>query len=82
MAAGCPVLVSDVDGLRECVEQGKTGLRVNMQQPQRVAEVLQQFLKDSSLRQQLGEAARIAVAKKYSIEYVVKKYIHLYESFL
>lgn len=54
-----PVLVSDVGGLPEVVQHGKTGFVVNRENKEEIAEHLEQLVLDPALRKQMGERGRI-----------------------
>ena len=58
MAAGLPVVASDVGGLRELVRDGETGMLVPSRDPAALADALQPLLADRELRRRLGSAGR------------------------
>lgn len=58
MAAGCCVLVSDIDGCRELVSDGKSGYLVTAGNEQELVEKLIKVILNDSLRIRLGVAAR------------------------
>ena len=62
MAAGLPVVASDVQGLREFV--GGVGLLVSERSPAGFAEQIERLLEDSSLRTTLGRASTAAVQSR------------------
>lgn len=53
-----PVVASDVGGLRDTVEHGRTGLRVPPGDPGALAAALDGLLDDPARRQRMGEAGR------------------------
>ncbi len=59
MAAGRPVVASDVVGLREVVQDGRTGFLVRSGDSQHLATALVRVLQDAGLRARMGEAGRV-----------------------
>jgi glycosyltransferase involved in cell wall biosynthesis len=58
-ASGLPIIVTPVNGVRELIEDGRSGFLV-LPEPGAIAERLSQLAADPSLRRRLGEAARHA----------------------
>lgn len=58
MAAGLPVVASDVGGIAELVRDGHDGLLVPPDRPDRLAAALGRLARDESLRRTLGRSAR------------------------
>jgi len=58
MAAGCACIGTDVVGVREIIDHGRTGLLVPPGDPLALADALQRLLQESALAEQLGHAAR------------------------
>ncbi len=58
MAAGLPVLGSDIAGIRELLTDGETGLLFRVDDPAALAARLQRLLAEPGLRERLGQAAR------------------------
>ena len=58
MAAGCACVASQVLGVREVIEHGRTGLLVPHADAAALADALQQLLQDPALASRLGQAAR------------------------
>jgi phosphatidylinositol alpha-mannosyltransferase len=65
MAAGLPVVATDIPGYREVVRDGVEGLLVPPSSPGQTAEALGRILDDPELAKRLGEAGR-ARAERYS----------------
>ena len=68
MAAGLPVVATDVDGVRECVLHGKTGFLVRPRDPESLAERLLFLLHRDDLASEMGNAGRRRVGDHFSIE--------------
>ena len=58
MAAGLPVVATDVGGVAEAVEDGETGLLVPATDAEALARALERLLADGELRRRLGAAGR------------------------
>ncbi len=76
-AFGKPVVVSDVGGLDEAVEHGKTGLLVPPREPQALADAIIQLLVDSDLRATMEENVK-AKAEDLSWDSIAKKTMEIY----
>ena len=77
MASGVPVVASRVGGLAGTVKDGETGYLVPWLCPEPFAERIDLLLENDSLRRNLGEAAREAVAR-YRWENVAEAVLQLY----
>lgn len=80
MAAGKPVVVTNVGGCSEAVEDGVTGFVVPAAQPAAMAEKLRVLTADQELRLQMGNRARIRAESMFSLAAHVCKTEMLYES--
>lgn len=79
MAAGLPMVVSDVGGNAEAVTDGECGLVVPARDPSALANALALLIGDSGRRLAMGEAARCRVAAAFSLGACVAAYEALYE---
>ena len=70
MAAGLPVVVSDVGGSPEVVRSGVNGLLIPARDPSALARALLRLLSDPALGQKLGSAASQQVAANFSLDRV------------
>ncbi|HTU01666.1 MAG TPA: glycosyltransferase family 4 protein [Candidatus Sulfotelmatobacter sp.] len=77
MACGLPVLASDIPGNRELLGGGAAGWLVPAEDTARLAEAIEQLVRDPGARSRLGQAAR-DLARSYSVERMVDKYLDLY----
>ena len=82
MAAGLPMIVTDVGGNPEAVLDELTGIVVPPRDPARLADALIRLAGDTSLRERFGEAGRARAAEKFSLEQVVGSYDALYRTLL
>ena len=78
MAAGLPVVASDVGGLSEVVEHGTTGLLVPPDDPHALAEALHELLSDRERSRAMGQAGRARVEQLYTMSSMVDRLIDLY----
>ena len=58
MAAGTPIIASDIHGYKGVVRRGREGLLVPPRQPRELAVAIDQLLRDPDLRRQMGESGR------------------------
>jgi len=80
MNAGLPVIVSDVDGLREIVAASPPcGLFVDPLDPSSIAKAVQQLLDAPEARQSYGLAG-YQCSQRYSIDAMVDNYMKFYRS--
>ncbi|MGH2864895.1 MAG: glycosyltransferase family 4 protein [Solirubrobacteraceae bacterium] len=75
-ASGLPIIATPVNGVRELIEDGRSGFLV-VPEPSVIAERLSQLADDPSLRRRLGEAARRA-ALGFGVERMVAAHHALY----
>ena len=80
MAMEKPVVVSDVDGFREVVEDCKTGYIVPKSNLEEAVERLWELIEDESLRESMGKSGRERVEKLYNWEKNVSTMLELYEN--
>lgn len=65
-ACGLPVVVSDVDGPAEVVENDATGIIVPRRDPEAAAGAINRLLEDEDVRRAMGAAGRAHVVAEYS----------------
>ena len=79
MAAGKPIVATEVGGTPELIIHEQTGLLVPPSDPDRLAEAMIRLLGDKVLRDQLGNAARKRAARLFSMEQMILHLENLYE---
>jgi phosphatidyl-myo-inositol alpha-mannosyltransferase len=72
MAAGTPIVASDIHGYKGVVRRGREGLLVPPRQPRELAIAIDRLLRDPALREQMGAAGR-ARAEEFSWPRVTAK---------
>jgi len=73
MAAGKPVVATNVGSLKEMVVDGETGLLVAPKQPEKLAQALLRVLTEPSLSTRMGEAGRRRVEQNFTVERMIKR---------
>jgi glycosyltransferase involved in cell wall biosynthesis len=81
MAAGVPVVASNVGGNRDVIEDQRSGFLVNWDDTGMCVEVLSRLLRDAGLRERIGNAGRKAV-RRFSIGDVAARYRRVYGAVL
>ena len=71
-ACGLPVIAGQSGGLAEAVRDGETGLVVNPDDPEAVADALKRLLGDQLLARRLGQSGRKAVETYYNWDRVIR----------
>ncbi len=82
MAAGRPVVVTDVGGNRELVENGVTGYLVPAGDAAGIARHVLELLNDPDLRRRMGAAGRARVRSKFTVDRMVEDTVAFYLSVL
>ena len=78
MAAGCPIVATDVPGCRDLIEHEQTGLLVPYANTGALADALLRLLTDPSLAQRLGQNASTLVERSWSAERNYREYYGAY----
>ena len=78
MAAGVPVVASDISGNRDLVLPGETGYLVPLGDRPAYAKFADQILSDGHLAARLGAAARQRAENDFGVEAMVARYAALY----
>ncbi len=82
MAAGVPVVATDVPGTRDLVVSGQTGYLVPAGDRAAVAQATQRLFEDPDLARRLGDAGRRRAESDFSIEAMVDQHVALYGELL
>ncbi|TFH40947.1 MAG: glycosyltransferase, partial [Lysobacterales bacterium] len=80
MAAGLPMVVTDVGGNREAMVHGETGYMVASNAPKALAEAIVDLSGDQQKRRRFGDAARSRVRNAFSIDACVDQYHRLFSA--
>jgi glycosyltransferase involved in cell wall biosynthesis len=82
MAAGLPVVASRVGGLVDLIDNGRTGMLVEPDDPAALADALESLVLSPARASIVGGAARDEVTRRYSFERMVRGFEDLYLSHL
>jgi glycosyltransferase involved in cell wall biosynthesis len=81
MAAGLPVVGTNVCGISNIVENGVTGILVNSRDIKAFADAIIKLIAEEKLREKMGENGR-KVASRYGVKQMIEKIASLYEKCL
>jgi L-malate glycosyltransferase len=81
-ACGLPVILSNIDGLKEVYIKNETGIAVDLNNIEEIVTAMQNLMKNEKLRLELGEKGRKFVIDNYEINNTTKKMISLYKELL
>ena len=82
MAAGLPVVATRVGGVPNVVVDGETGVLVPAADPQALASAIINVIGDRDKAKQMGQAGRMRVDPKFSVETMVEQIDMLYRELL
>ena len=80
MAAGLPVVGTDVDGLNEVVADGQTGILCRVGDVAALTEAVRRLAQDPSVRERMGQLGRARVLEHFSVDRFVAGHQELYAS--
>lgn len=80
LAAGTPVIVSNVASLPEVVEHGVTGFVVPPNDPAAIQDAVERLRRDPSLRDEMGRNGRKAVAARFTWDAVADRCMRAYQA--
>lgn len=82
LSTGTPVVSSDINGVREILNECNAGILVTPENPTELSKAIIRLLKDKELREQLGKRGREVVINNYSWEITAKKTKKIFEYLL
>jgi glycosyltransferase involved in cell wall biosynthesis len=82
MAAGLPVVATDVGGNRELIEDGGTGFLVRDRTPEAFAAPIMRLLRDDGMRARFGQAGFERCRRMFDIGVAVEKTANYYEALM
>ena len=80
MAAGLPVVASDIPAHRTLIRSGETGLLAGT--APEFAESVSRLMADPGMRDRIGRRAREAVRSRYSFPQIVQRHLELYRELM
>ncbi len=78
MAAGRPVVATDVGAASDAIQHGITGLLVPPRDPRRLAAALEELLSDPASARAMGDAGQLRARQRYSPEAAIGELESLY----
>lgn len=78
LAMRLPVIATSVGGLPEIIEDGITGILIKPQQPQEIVQAVIKLAKLPLLRLRLGQAGRLLIEQRFSLEPSIRSLEELY----
>lgn len=82
MSCEVPVIATNVGGLPEVIEHGRTGFLVDVGNVEAMAEWGKKILKDDQLHQKIGSSARQTVIEKFNQDRIISMYEEYYKEIL
>jgi glycosyltransferase involved in cell wall biosynthesis len=80
LAAGKPIVATNIKGNREVIDHGVNGLLVNPEDPAGLAEGIIRLIRDKELARGMGERAREKAKASFNEEAMVRRTLDLYRS--
>ncbi len=82
MATGKPVVVADIPGVREVIDDGREGLLADPVNPRDLAEKMRRLVDDPALRREMGRLAREKVLANFTVDKVADQILKVYQDVL
>jgi glycosyltransferase involved in cell wall biosynthesis len=82
MAAGKPVITTDIPPVREVVNTEKIGILIPPKHSKAIADAIELLLRNKNLAESLGMAARERAFSAFNIETTIRRYTNIFEDIL
>jgi glycosyltransferase involved in cell wall biosynthesis len=83
LAAGVPVVATQVGGVTELVEEGESGLLVRPRDPEALSQRMRELMSlTSEQRQRMGLRGRDHIVASYSLQAMADRWLKLYQQLL
>jgi glycosyltransferase involved in cell wall biosynthesis len=79
MSCGLPIVASDVWGVNNMLDEGKTAMLVTVEDVDGMTAAISRLIEDQELSDQLGKNARNMAVSKYSLGRLFEQYVQVYE---
>lgn len=80
LAAGLPVVLSDIPGHRELVDEERNGYLVPLGDPAAARSALRRLMKDSDLAAAAGAASKSLAKERFPLDRMLERHVELYEA--
>lgn len=81
-ACGRPIVTTDIPGCRDAILPGRSGLLVQPQDHQALAEALITLVNDKNMRQRMGITGRKFVAERFNLQKINAQILAVYQDYL
>jgi len=82
ICCGCPVVATDTGGVRDVIEDGKTGFLTACGDMENMCAKVTSLLEDELLRERISQQAKINLGDDFSLTRMLKSHCDLYESLI
>jgi glycosyltransferase involved in cell wall biosynthesis len=82
MAMGKPIIATDIEGIKDVLENVRTGLLVPPKDPKALADAIVDLLIHRGKAYQMGNKARTVVNEQFSVDAMVEKVEEVYQELL
>jgi glycosyltransferase involved in cell wall biosynthesis len=77
-ALGKAIVAADIDGVREVLEDGTTGLLVPPKDPGAISAAVLRLIEDKGLSSKLGAAAKATIPPRFTLKHMIEEVDRLY----
>ncbi|WPR71637.1 glycosyltransferase family 4 protein [Flavobacterium sp. NG2] len=81
-AMGKPIVTTDANGCRECVEEGLNGYKVPVKSVQELADAIEKLINSPEDRKRMGNYSRIKAEKEFDQKDFLKLHMSIFDSML
>jgi len=81
-SCGIPSIASDIYGLRDAIDDKKTGIFVQLKSVTSLARAMSKLAEDETLRLAMGKAAQVRAIERFSQSQITSELLSLYEGLL
>jgi glycosyltransferase involved in cell wall biosynthesis len=78
MAAGLPIVTTDVDGVREVITDGREGIVVPSRNARALADAIVGLMANSARRSRLGVNGAQGVKERFSLDAMIEQTVDVY----
>lgn len=82
MSCGTPVIASDIEGIRDIIENSKDGILAPPNNPIKLAEAIQYLLENEDIRIKFGKKGRIKIEREFSWDVIADRLCEIYEEMI